>query len=76
MEYKIYDLCIDMDIDDAEKILKENFKKVTYCDEKIDDGLDDGDYLIMRSYDVDKYYVRLYFTRSKRIITDVFVNKR
>lgn len=51
------------DIDDAEDILS-RFGKVKFVDEKIDDG-DDGDgedeYVMMRSYNVGKKYVRIYY---------------
>ena len=51
------------DIDDAEDILA-RFGKVKFVDEKIDDG-DDGDgedeYVMMRSYNVGKKYVRIYY---------------
>ena len=69
----IYGMCIDKDIDEAEEILKENFKNVRFCDEKIDDGLDDGGYLMMSSFDVDGHYVRLYYPDDDYIITDVDV---
>lgn len=73
MEDKIIDLCMDVDINDAVKALQENFKKVKFVDEKIDDGLDDGDYLMMSSYDVDDFYVRLYYPQQTREVTDIQV---
>ena len=76
MEDKIYDMCIDKYVDDAEDTLKENFKKVSYCDEGYDDGLDDGDYLMYRTYDVDKYYVKMYYPQSTGIISCVDVRAR
>lgn len=69
----IYDMCIDKDIEDAEDILRKNFTNVRFCDEKIDEGLDDGVYLIMKSFDVDDHYVRLFYPNDTYIVTDVDV---
>jgi hypothetical protein len=69
----IYDMCIDKDIEDAEDILRKNFTNVRFCDEKIDEGLDDGVYLIMNSFDVDDHYVRLFYPNDTYIVTDVDV---
>jgi hypothetical protein len=69
----IYDMCMGKDIDEAEEILRKNFNNVRFCDEKIDDGLDDGGYLMMSSFDVDGHYVRLYYPDDDYIITDVDV---
>lgn len=50
-----------------------------FVDEKIDDGCDeneDGDtYVMMRSYDVDKYYVRIYYGDNSGIIGCVDVEE-
>ena len=51
-----------------------------YVDEKIDDGLDDGNYLMMRSYDLtnrdgDKYYVRCYYPSNTDEITALDVEE-
>lgn len=70
----IYDLCIDNDIDDCEKLITQEYGSCTFIDEKIDDGLDDGDYLMMRSYQVGDMYVRLYYPQTTRIVTDVNIN--
>ena len=67
----IYDLCIDKDIDKCEEILKKNFNDVYFCDEKIDEGLEDGVYLMMRSYDVDNVYVRFYYGDDDYLVTDI-----
>ena len=69
----IYDMCIDKDIEEAEDILRKNFENVRFCDEKIDDGLEDGGYLMMSSFDVDGHYVRLYYPDDDYIVTDVDV---
>ena len=67
----IYDLCIDKDIDKCEEILKRNFNDVSFCDEKIDEGLEDDVYLMMRSYDVDNVYVRFYYGDDDYLVTDI-----
>ena len=67
----IYDLCIEKDIDECEEILKKNFNDVSFCDEKIDEGLEDGVYLMMRSYDVDNVYVRFYYGDDDYLVTDI-----
>lgn len=64
-------LCMGKDIDECEEILKKNFNDVSFCDEKIDEGLDDDVYLMMRSYDVDNVYVRFYYGDDDNIVTDI-----
>ena len=64
-------LCMGEDIDDCENILEKEYGSCTFCDEKIDEGLDDGDYLMMRSYDVANFHVRLYYPRETREVTCV-----
>lgn len=66
-------LCMGEDIDDCESILEKEYGSCTFCDEKIDEGLDDGDYLMMRSYDVADFHVRLYYPRETREVTCVNV---
>lgn len=67
-------LCIGEDIDDCLNILEKEYGSCTFCDEKIDEGLDDGDYLMMRSYDVADLHVRLYYPRETREVTCVNVS--
>lgn len=63
-----YDL-VDENIDDAEEIMAK-YGDVRFVDEKIDDGCDDGedDYVMMRSYNVGEYYVRIYYGNNTGII--------
>ena len=68
---KIYAICINNDVDDCERQLKNTFKNVRFVDEKIDDGLDEDEvYLMMRSFEVDGHYLRLYFCNDDYIVTD------
>lgn len=67
-------LCIGDDIDNCESILEKEYGSCTFCDEKIDEVLDDGDYLMMRSYDVADLHVRLYYPRETREVTCVNVS--
>lgn len=75
MKQKIYDALINTDISNiALNCINKLLMVVRFVDEKIDDGLDDGDYLMMRSYDLtdrdgNKYYVRCYFPQSRQTIT-------
>lgn len=73
---KIYDALIGESIDDAKDILSE-FGEVSFVDEKIDDGSDDEDdnYVMMRSYDVDNLYVRIYYGDNTREIGCVDVEE-
>lgn len=79
MEQKIYDALIDTNIGNIVLNCIDKLKmSARFVDEKIDNGLDNGDYLMMRSYDLtdsdgNMFYVRCYFPRSERIITDVDV---
>lgn len=57
-------------IEDAENELSQ-FGTVRFVDEKISDGLDDGDYLMMRSFDVNDIYVRLFYAQSDGLISCV-----
>ena len=70
----IYELCDGLDVSECEDVLKKHFDKVRLCDEKIDDGLDDGVYLMMRSYDVDDAHVRLYYGNDDYIVTSIDVS--
>lgn len=75
MKQKIYDALINTDISNiALNCINKLLMVVRFVDEKIDDGLDDGDYLMMRSYDLNdrdgnKYYIRCYFPQSRQTIT-------
>lgn len=73
-EQEIYDALVDKNINDVEEILKGFGDEVEFIDEKIDDGCDEGeedDYVLMRSYQVDKMYVRIYFGDNTRLIGNV-----
>lgn len=72
----IEELCTEQDIDRLEDILKEHFTDVKFVDEKIDDGLDDGDYLKMRSYNADDFYVRFFYPDSTGIVSSIEVRDR
>lgn len=78
MKDKIYDLLIEQDIDNVDFLAAQARISVRFVDEKIDDGLDDGDYLMMRSYDMATanggYYVRCFYPRETMKITHVEVN--
>ena len=73
-------LCTDRDICEVEDILSEHFNNVRFVDEKIDDLIpsededSEDDYLMMRSYDVDNFYVRFYYPRTTCDITDIEVS--
>ena len=66
-------LCLGEDIGACKDILEKEYGSCKFCDEKIDDGLDDGDYLMMRSYDVADFHVRLYYPRQSGEVTCVEV---
>lgn len=70
----IYDLCDGLDVSECEDVLKKHFNEVRFCDEKIDDGLDDGVYLMMRSFDVDDVYVKFYYGSDDYIVTHIVVS--
>jgi hypothetical protein len=79
MKQKIYDALIDTDIND---IVFNCIDKLKMCarfvDEKIDECLDNGDYLMMRSYDLtdrdgNLFYIRCYFQRREDTITSLDV---
>lgn len=70
----IEDECIGLHITECEDRLKKHFS-VKFVDEKIDDGNDDGSYCMMRSFNVDEYYVRLYYNDNDGIVFDVSVIK-
>lgn len=66
-KFEIEDKLVECDyLDEAEDCLK-TLGELYFCDEKIDDGCDEGEdeYVMMRSYDLDtegqKFYVRLYY---------------
>lgn len=76
-EKLIYDLCKGKNIEDCENILKKNFKSVRFVDEKIDDGTDyEGIFSMLQSYDVDEFYVRLFYWNDDYIVIDVDVKKQ
>lgn len=75
-KWEIEDALVGESIDDAEEILSQ-FGEVSFDDEKIDDGCDEGEedgYVMMRSYDVGDYYVRIYYGDCTREIGCVDVN--
>ena len=68
----IYDICVNKNIDECESELKNIFNNVHFVDEKIDDGTDEEEvYLMMRSYEADGHYIRLYFCNDDYIVTDL-----
>lgn len=75
MKQKIYDALINTDISNLPLNCINKLRMVIrYVDEKIADGLDDGDYLMMRSYaltdrDGNKFYIRCYFPSRVQTIT-------
>lgn len=78
IQRKIVGIFRRIDIDDVENTATDNGFNAVFVDEKIDDGLDNGDYLMMRSYNMtyvngNKYYVRFYYPRKTREITTVDV---
>lgn len=82
LESKIYNSLIDKDINSAEESLS-IYGKVHFCDEKIDDGIDDEDsedeYLMMQSYylvtsDDNTHYIRIYFGDNTRIISYIQIS--
>ena len=70
------------DIDDAEILLKK-YGDVRYCDEGIDDGIDDDDsedeYLMYKSFDVSdgkkSYHITFYYGNNTFEVTDYRINK-
>lgn len=64
------DNIVGMDIDLAEDLLRNKFEDFCMADEKIDDGIDDDVHLMMRSYDADNYYIRLYYADDDYKVTD------
>ena len=78
IQKKIVGIFRRTDIDDVENTATDNGFNAVFVDEKIDDGLDNGDYLMMRSYNMtyvngNKYYVRFYYPKKTREITTVDV---
>lgn len=78
IQRKIVGIFRRTDIDDVENTATDNGFNAVFVDEKIDDGLDNGDYLMMRSYNMtyvngNKYYVRFYYPKKTREITTVDV---
>lgn len=78
IQRKLVDIFRRIDIDDVENTATDNGFNAVFVDEKIDDGLDNGDYLMMRSYNMtyvngNKYYVRFYYPKKTRVITSVDV---
>ena len=70
---------MDKDIDDAISGIKGEVDNVRFVDEKIDDGLDNGAYLMMRSYDIFlgdyKAYARFYYGNDDYVVTCVMVDE-
>ncbi len=60
------------DVDDVEEYLK-TLGEVHYCDEGIDDGIDDEDcedeYLMYCSYDLDDLHIILYYGNNSYLFT-------
>ena len=78
IQRRLVDIFRRIDIDDVENTATDNGFNAVFVDEKIDDGLDNGDYLMMRSYNMtyvngNKYYVRFYYPKKTRVITSVDV---
>ena len=78
IQRKIVDIFRRTDINDVENTATDNGFNAVFVDEKIDDGLDNGDYLMMRSYNMtyvngNKYYIRFYYPKKTRVITSVDV---
>lgn len=78
IQRKLVDIFYRIDIGNVENTATDNGFNAVFVDEKIDDGLDDGDYLMMRSYNMtyvngNKYYVRFYYPKETREITSVDV---
>lgn len=78
IQRKIVGIFRRTNIDDVENTATDNGFNAVFVDEKIDDGLDNGDYLMMRSYNMtyvngNKYYVRFYYPKKTRVITTVDV---
>lgn len=76
IQRKLVNNFYNTDINDVENTATDNGFNAVFVDEKIDDGLDNGDYLMMRSYNMtyvngDKYYVRFYYPRKTGTITFV-----
>ena len=84
-EDKIYDeiydglneMTYEKDIEEVEEYLK-TFGELHFCDEKIDDGIDDDEcedeYVMLRSFDLDTpngnhYYIRLYYGNNSWLFT-------
>lgn len=66
---EIVDALVGQDADDAKDILS-RFGEPHFVDEKIDDGDDSGEneYVMMRSYDLNHYYIRIFFGDVDRVI--------
>ena len=64
-------------IDDDDEFFKKNNIEARFCDEKIDDGVDEDDsedeYVMCRSYDIKykgmRFYLRAYFGNNTREVT-------
>ena len=75
MKQTIFDTLINTNINNVVLNCIDKLKMVArYVDEKIDDKLEDGDYLMMRSYDLadrdgNTYYVRCYYPHTTEVIT-------
>jgi len=76
LNVKLNKLLCGKSIDDAPDLLAQ-FGEVSFVDEKIDDGSDDegDDYVMMRSYNVGKHYVRIYYGDNSRTIGCVEVDE-
>ena len=79
MKQKIYDALINTSINNLVLNCVDKLKMVArFVDSKIDNKLDDDQYLIMRSYDLtdrdgNKFYVKCYYPDCEQIITCVEV---
>ena len=75
MKQTIFDALINTNINNLVLNCIDKLKMVArYVDEKIDDKLENDDYLMMRSYDLvdrdgNKYYIRCYYPHTTEVIT-------
>lgn len=76
VEKDIRDALIGQPIENAEDILH-SFGNPGFVDEKIDDGSDGDDdaYVMMRSFRISTYYIRLFYGDMTRVIATVGIVK-
>lgn len=81
-EFEIEDKLVECDyLNEAENCLKA-LGELHFCDEKIDDGCNEGEdeYVMMRSYDLNvgrqKFYVRLYYGNNTTELGTFDVSQR